>query len=412
MRYREILNEMLWTEYMAGIDAAKRFPTALIHFSQVKLLEPHPDPSHSDPPGIYFYPIRWILDIDKIGLNQYATSYEYYTIAKIKPSANILNLRLLTTQQVINIARRNDWLDEYNEIKNNINVITDKRFLSKKQLKSPGGLMYAIMRYIASEQKTKTWMEMLHGFDGISDNGNGFIAEDEPSQVVVFQNKDIIVLEQGENTDNLLSIVADIIKQIAHDVNGTFFYKNDLPCVQAVIDGKPITMMVDYANYRVYLTYYDHGFLNVKKERIYGSSTGDKESYYRNFKYYLTSTSKKADSELEHNTYWNGTTILDFSRYFGLTLYQGRVENNEYTFILSDRGMAGSDLFFEFKIKPDGSGFVNIEFNFAKYEYKSRIILNDRITVENLIDKVKKNLRKIDKKYFPAINNLLGGNFK
>lgn len=71
MRYQEIINELIWDDSHTAAQAARKYPNAWIHFSKIPKLGINPRKGHRDPPGVYFYPCRWLLSDDAWSLHTF-----------------------------------------------------------------------------------------------------------------------------------------------------------------------------------------------------------------------------------------------------------------------------------------------------------------------------------------------------
>lgn len=368
MKYQEILTEMLWTEVYSGILAAKQHPGALIHFSHINKLGINPNKTHRDPPGIYFYPIRWLLG-DDVGLSQYGHHMEYYFICKLKPGLHMLNLGHVTSAQARGLASRNGWLKEFEEILADPKLLVDVRPHSEpKRLKKPGYFLYSAMDYLANK-RGKSWLAMLKGFDGIVDPGTGTIVEDEPFQYIVFKTGDIEIIEQGENRDNSDRIYAGALKRLVDEKGGRMYFQNKVPCADFVIDDKPISIFYDWANYKIRYRYIENGYYVTKSDRLYHSSVGDQDSSYRDVAYALKQALEKASSQII-DTYWN-KKVYDLCKTLAprLQIRQHVTEDG-----ILDTSSHAQEYYhwisFEALTGPEGN--LKFEFKLEKIDYKNR----------------------------------------
>lgn len=306
MRYREILNEMIWDDRFAAARAARKYPRDWIHFSNIDKLGVNPQKKHRDPPGVYFYPIKFLFS-EEASLSQYATEYPYYFIVRIKRNARILNLRKITMEEVEQLAKQNGWYDDLERVRANPALLKDIRQLAPRLLKRPGGLLYATLDFLANVEK-RPWLVMLRGYDAMVDPGLAIISPGELTQMVVFNPKVMTILDRGNNTDNFSREYAGLLKQIADEFGGRFYYQHKVPRIDLNVDGKPIKVAFDpWRSFYLEVSYFDQGFW-VTHYHKYDTYAGDRDHHYRNLRYYVRDAINKA-GEAGNNFYWNGETV-------------------------------------------------------------------------------------------------------
>jgi hypothetical protein len=286
MRYSEILNEMIWEDKFTAGEAVKRFPNALIHFTKIPKLGVNPTGnkpisptegnalSHSDPPGIYFYPCRYLMS-EEASSYQYANSYPYYYVCSLTPTKNTLNVGTVSTATAEKIAKKNGWFGDMQRIRQDPTILKqDHRspYENPKLFKKPGGFMWACMHYLASVEN-KSWIAMLRGIDVITDPGFGIIASQEPAQTIVFNRKLLKILAHGENKDVLATRFGEIAKAVAPEFNAKVSFKNK----NVIIDAKGVRVILYPYDmfYPIGISKYEDGFWVTKKERSYNPDQGD-----------------------------------------------------------------------------------------------------------------------------------------
>jgi hypothetical protein len=307
MQIREILTEIVWEEQYASMKAAKKYPRDWIHFSNVPKLGINPSKTHRDPPGIYFYPIPWLLAYEA-SPSQYGTSMPYYAICRFSPTPNSVVLSRATTRSTRTVAQRNGWIDDFDRVVRDGKLQTVNNPMDPKLLRRPGGLFYAAMDYLVNIEGRK-WLELLRGVDALFDFGGGIISANEVQQAVIINRRIMTVLEQGSNKDEWNQVHAKMMQDLATAYNGKFYYKNKVPIIDVNIDGKPIRMMFDSGNWRIFLEYNRNGYWVRKQERYESSSYGDYENVLGMLRYYLLAAAKDATPEAV-TRYWNKDRVL------------------------------------------------------------------------------------------------------
>ena len=329
MHFHELLTEMIWEDRFEAAKAARRFPNAWIHFAGRPAYgkdDPEPvyklginpmkggrivngasiEAGHHDPPGIYFYPVKFLFG-DEASLSQYATEYRYYYIVRFKRSANIINLGRVTMDAVEQIATANGWIDDLREIMQHPEILTNApiRHLEKPLLRRPGGVLYATMDYLANV-KHRPWLGLLKGYHGLIDPGRGFISGGEVAQAVIFGRQHIEVLAQGENVDQGDREYAGILKQVAEQLNGRFYYKNKVPIADFDNDGRPFQVKLKLGWYIVEVSYYSNGFW-LTEQINHSTNAGDRQHHYESILGYARSAAQKA-GPAGARLHWNGET--------------------------------------------------------------------------------------------------------
>ncbi len=367
MRAYEFLTEMIWDDRFEAAKQARKYPGAWIHFSQITKLGVNPSKGHKDPPGIYFYPIRYLFD-ENTSPSQYATEYKYFYIARFKKSAKIINLGRMKMDTVTRIATNNGWIDDLKR------VMTDPTLLKNqptnhKLLKKPGAIFYATMDYLVNVEG-KSWMSLLKGVDGLYDPSYGIISGGELAQAVIFGRQHLDILKFGENKDWHDQEYAGILKQIADELNGKFYYKHKKPVADFAIDGKPFRIELDIGNYIINRSYFHEGFWLTEQIHFTTYNAGGRDNAYRSIKYYVVSTAEKADTG-GNGFFWNGDTVGRLVRLIRPVrrLYQ-RVENDELHVSQNIDSVAGFYSWLNAVVDKDDRVTVTIRMEHDKLDIK------------------------------------------
>jgi hypothetical protein len=369
MQYRELLTEMIWEDRFEAAKIARRFPRGWIHFSDVNKLGVNPSKQHHDPPGIYFYPIRWLFS-DAASLSQFATEYKYYFIVRFKPTSNIVNLGRMTMDDVTRIATANNWIDDLREVIQHPELLASHRQAAdrKRIMRKPGGLFYATLDYLANIKK-RPWLPMLKGCDGLYDPGNGIISVGEHAQAVVFGRQHITVVAQGDNTDHGDREYADILKQIATEMGGRFFFRNKLPVAEFANDGRPFRVTLKFwTSGGIEIAYYHKGFWMVSLEK-YDTHAGDRANHYRSIKYHVTHAASEAEPAATP-TYWNGETTAILLHSIMSSRTNQRVEEDGLHVWSSGAQFAGIYSFLNAVITHDDRITINAQLSLDHFEFK------------------------------------------
>jgi hypothetical protein len=320
MRYSELLTEMIWEDRFEAARVARNYPNAWIHFAgrpaygskdapPIFKLGVNPQQGHHDPPGIYFYPVKFLFS-DDASLSQYATEYKYYYIVSFKRSAKIVNLGRMTMPQAEAIATQNGWINELREVQANPALLQSNRQpMQRKLLRKPGGIFYATMDYLVNVTKSHRWLAMMRGIDGLVDPGYGIISGGEVQQAVIFARHNVQVLAQGENVDQGERQYAGILQQITEELGGRFYFKYKLPSADFDNDGRPFRIVLKLGNYKIETSCYKKGFWYTREHKYTAySGTGDRDSEYRGIKYYVTRTAEEAEQPGKP-MHWTGDRV-------------------------------------------------------------------------------------------------------
>jgi len=240
---REVLTEIVkMTNRYAAFVAAKKHagtPGLYLHFSNVYKLGINPKKSHADPHAIYFYPAEWIANEDNWSSFQYAVTMEYFFLCQVDTS-NFLNISTLNGTKANSLMKNAGLYDLWSKYGSDFDKKPARRFWE----------FLDMLNVSPSKRDNESHRELPHvtwntfwkttRYDGFMDT-QGIVNTGEPSQIGVFNQSTINIIESGENN------------QVSSSYND--FYKE-------VID----TYNIDVKK---------QGYINNGKEyRIYGTSQG------------------------------------------------------------------------------------------------------------------------------------------
>ena len=201
-----------------------------IHFTNINKLGMNPQKDHHDPYGIYFYPANFVFGEDT-SVFQYGFSMKYYYICKIN-TRNFLNINKIDYDDIRDFFIRADLKNLFYNINfgdfgksgqrydkklwdvlDMLNVEPNKRKDdSPYNVKSETRNKYEDLPQV----KWNRFFSKL-GYDGIIDN-KGVINENEPKQLIVFNQKTIKILEHGENKTQK-NIYTDLFNKLKNSLN-------------------------------------------------------------------------------------------------------------------------------------------------------------------------------------------------
>lgn len=306
---------MEWNSFKSAGQAIEKHPYAWVHFTDVPKLGINPQKTHRDPPGVYFYPTKFLIQRNQAGF-QYGLTMKYYYICNVDlRSGKGINLSNVRWDTVKSIAGRNGWIDWLMKgaalVEANFKLRRkDQRnwdFLAKSSManspqgyalfKKPGGLFYAVADYLASTGVS--WVKLLRGVDYLFDPSYGIISPNEISQLCVMNTRLISILEFGENRDTYSQGYAQIVGAAAKEFGGTWRFRNKLP--EIILSGdKPMRIVYDHEGRlgtpRIYFYYYKNGISVSDSEKIEGTFSEQAiESYVRSLVYYIGAHLKLAE---------------------------------------------------------------------------------------------------------------------
>ena len=328
------LTEMIWEDRYTAGEAVKKYPNDLIHFSKTQKLGVNPSgvafkkaqelgiktshqPIHHDPPGLFFYPCKW-LATKEASSSQYANSYPYYTVCKLKKTKNIINLGTWTLDKSIALSKRNGWYDDFERIEKNPSLLdqlrsnTDEESVKRKKriMRKPGGFFYMCMDYLANVEN-KSWMSMLKGIDAMIDPGFGTIAPQEPAQTIVFNMRLLTVLAHGDNRDKIGNRYAELAKKIGADYGVAPTFKNKKAILDIIVGTKKIRITIDLypSYYYPEISYFKDGFWTSKAERDYNPDNGDMKNREASIRQYINSALAASDPVSGKEMYWTSDKV-------------------------------------------------------------------------------------------------------
>lgn len=388
MFIRDLFEAIFVTERMSAFLAMKRFPKAFIHFSQgiahkatvgpnkgqldqrapaQAKMGINPQRHHRDPPGIYFYYVKWLLTHEDVSDSQFATEYDQFWICDIKKNKNCINLGTIKQEQVVALAQRNGWYDLLisADTPENLNQVRTQ----KNNLRKPGGKLYAVMDYIANISKERTWMQMLKGVDAIFDPGHGIIAAGEPAQVIVLNKSLIQVLNHGVNKDETKRLKTGALQAVAKQMNAEFQFIRGVPTIRAVVENCP--MIYQLKDDEPYLSYFQNGVWVETYERQ-GFSTEDVANYARGVVMTMEHAVKYHGAEPTGRvSQWSPERVahlMALIREGGIRFqHRNTKEGGILTYSTSQSGWGAFDFFIHLTSNPDDSLTVNMNFGLGRH---------------------------------------------
>ena len=163
-----------------------------IHFSDVAKIGINTRPSHSDPHGIYFFPLDHIAD--NFGQNSYWLFRPYFFVCRVTPK-NPVDLATIQEEEV------NQRLQQQNIQRQKARIPSNGQY-------APGrDLWHSVEKRVEDDPQLnsgtgygmpfrKQWTQM--GVDAIIDSGSASIHSNEPNQMIVLDSSIIQVLEMGQ----------------------------------------------------------------------------------------------------------------------------------------------------------------------------------------------------------------------
>jgi len=110
--------------------------------------------------------------------------------------------------------------------------------------------------------ENKSWLSLIKGFDIILDPGYGIIARGEEKQAIVLNPKVIQIIEHNSNKDNEFKNYSSLLKQVASEMNGKFYFKNNIPTAELSINDNPVKIELIWGSIKLQLSasFYKDGF--------------------------------------------------------------------------------------------------------------------------------------------------------
>lgn len=273
------LNEYSYPERTGLSDAIKPYigKNLWIHFHNFDKIGINPKRIHTDSYGIYFYPVDWLVNNPRYMTgNQYGVDMERYAIAEIDTNSNGIHLGTSKKEFWENLAKRNNWFDEYTYYSEEDGVT--KYYYDDKPT---GQKAWGIMKTIRSS-KGLSWLYMLRGIDYIMDT-NGFIHPNEEHQICVINPRIIKILDRGKLPKTQNTSPSDFSfwkKPIVKTMNiltrvmgGDIRWNNKIPTWQ--YDNENLSSKLSWAPYESSLLF------NIKS---YGTRRSWEISYHELFK--------------------------------------------------------------------------------------------------------------------------------
>jgi cold shock CspA family protein len=160
---------------------------------------------HRDPPGIYFYPVDWLLNSTSERLlrgQQYGVERPYFFIASINMDSAGLVLSTTTWGDVERLAQRNGWWSHVEEFRTQSPEDQKKALPYYSDPNHPGKFLWHFVERLERAGKT-TWMKAFRGLTFIYDDNNSIIHINEPHQIVVLDPRIIRVVDMGRQHETI-----------------------------------------------------------------------------------------------------------------------------------------------------------------------------------------------------------------
>lgn len=387
-----------------------------VHFTDMNKLGFNPQKSHHDPYGIYFYPINFIFGEDS-SVFQYGYSMKHFYICKIdtRKYLKINNINFDNIRQYFSMAGLTDVFNKINfsdfgkrndlklwNVIDMLNYEPDKRdayFTTDfgKKIKENDINIYKKLPQV----RWNFFFNKL-GYDGIIDN-NGVINMNEPKQLIVFNSKNIQILETGENKIqkniylDLFNELKDLLK--CDNFKGEYKTKNDITyyLIKTEKDNKFINIDINFSNNDLFFYYVENNNVKVEKERfnIFGVYKNEILSTVHS-KY--SSCLRKSDKNKRIEDYINSDFMIMLTsifKYYNPERVSQTADESSYFNI--DRGYLKflyKDKKYNIEYYPfEGNDTLNFIFDFSDYnDFKRKI--SDGINHQKNPDKVKEYLKK------------------
>jgi len=260
---REVLTEIVnMTNRYAAFVAAKKHagtPGLYLHFTSVYKLGINPKKSHADPHAIYFYPAAWIANKDNWKTFQYAVTMDYYFLCQVD-TKNFLNISTLSGAKADSLMKKAGLYDAWKNYGGDFDRNPARRFWEFLDMLNvtPSDRDNENHRKLPQVTWNKFWNTT--GYDGFMDT-KGIVNTDEPSQIGVFNQSTIKIIESGENnqvSSSYNDFYKDIIDTYNIDVKQQGYINNGKEYrIYGTAQGKGIDIRVLPEDKQVYVYYSD-----------------------------------------------------------------------------------------------------------------------------------------------------------
>jgi hypothetical protein len=256
MLSEETLTELNWQEKSPLAPVLAKYSGKFIHFSQINKLGINPRKNHSDPHGIYFYPIDWLrtTNYDRVQHgNQYGLDWPFYFVADVVWSQPGIVLSKLTEHDLEVIANQNGWIGfladykEHGSVAPKLAVPTVRINLPSYATDAPGSILWHLCD-VLQQHGTMKWSQLLKGIAYIYDDGNAIIHSNEPAQLLVLQPNAIRVIDSGKNVNvsyrntedwaHWSHAIKTLFETVSKKYDGNLVWKNKRPKVSFSVNGK------------------------------------------------------------------------------------------------------------------------------------------------------------------------------
>lgn len=187
----------------------------------------NPQKHHSDPPGVYFYPVDWLLQHPKfLKGDQWGTGWPHFVVADLDLSGPGLDLDKITRSQIAELGMRNGWMEMWEEFE----IVGHK---------SDAHALWQFLKYLSQRREDRMpWLKSLKGLNFVSDT-RGIIMSYEPEQVCAINPRIITIVERGqqrqhnaqdyETFDHWRFMILKLFKEITDRYPATVEWKNKFP---------------------------------------------------------------------------------------------------------------------------------------------------------------------------------------
>ncbi len=252
-----------WEDLYEAGRAGRRHPTKWIHFSRINKIGINANPfkkTHRDPHGVYFYPVKWLLQHMNNTMWQYAVEFPYYFICDLHLDGDGVDLQDIDENSAHSVAREGDWAADYDRLQKDPSPLLNGpsgKFFSPGSNNTPdpdgfvdndppeaepGQFLWAAMDYLANVEKKHSWSKMLRGVDWVHDTG-GVINIQEPHQAIVLHPGCYKVIESGENKKDVLGVKRELIPALEREYGVKAVWSKKTAVLKVEHEGNPIKII-------------------------------------------------------------------------------------------------------------------------------------------------------------------------
>jgi len=256
------LTEMEWRDLNPAGRALRKYAgkNLWVHFSQVNKIGINPvtagagKPSHTDPRGIYFFPVDWILNNAETRSN-YGSSgthistfsfakFPHWFVCDVDLSGPGIVLSKATDATFDILAKRGGWTDMLTAYRD-MPEEESRYVVSSMHRDAKGKELWNLLKFLNRRQESTrfpgpaaSWMQLLRGLTYVLDDGTGSILPQEPWQLLLLDPRRYRVIDSGKQPPQPTHTVtheypywqhgiADLMAKVAETYGGTVKWKND-----------------------------------------------------------------------------------------------------------------------------------------------------------------------------------------